>query len=207
MVTPFPYVSLTDARDILRTDGRIQHCVDVLKEVELEFGSGQYNRDSGIYEGGTRAGIRADLWYRRVTPRLHGLPGVGRDGGGEEIVARYRGQRYISFDERVSLRIKKLGKRDLLSRNYPTNQAERYIRQRRLPGLPDYARLTFGYRTDETELLIQDAFVLLRYGEVNLWLWQVWGASVDTYGVQEAIPGLYVPDPVLYFYEDLAPAG
>lgn len=204
MATKIPHLSLNDARDVLLQDGRIQICVDALKLVEDELSHGQYSRDAGVYQLATLAGIRADLWYEKVGQQLYGLPGVGYTGmDAVKIIPMYRGQRYIPFDGILTVRFKKLLEANLLSSNYPTTQAERWIWQLPLPGLPDYARLTFGYRPDKTQRLIKDAFVLLRYGKRNYWLWQVWGSPVNTYEEQQPALGESIPE-ISYFYENLA---
>lgn len=52
-----------------------------------------------------------------------------------------------------------------------------------LDGMPQAARLDFGYRLDVTGSRIRDAFVTLPYQSTNLWVWQVWGEMVDIFTI------------------------
>ncbi len=96
------------------------------------------------------------------------------------------GESYFVIDDCFALRFKHLD-RNLMSMNYPTKRARDWNRQLRLPGLPPWDRLEFGYRMDITGTAIQDAFILLRKGGVFLWIWQVMGDRIDTFPVQRQL--------------------
>ncbi len=119
-------------------------------------------------------------WYHGVQTALSDDPMVRRikDSGAES---------YFVIENSFALRFKHLG-RNLMSMNYPTKRAQDWNRQLRLPGLPPWDRLEFGYRMDITGTTIRDAFVLLRKGGAFLWIWQVMGHRIDTFPVQRQLP-------------------
>src|SRR6185437_14087883 len=136
----------------------------------------------------TRGGFISDLFYFNVQNEL------GDDGG--FAYDEVKGQRYITFDDRILQRIKHLD-RELVSSNYPTRQAKAFVQQARLEGFPDFDRLHLGYRLDITGMRLEDVFIALPVGRrsrFNAWVWQVWGDSIadsTVYGQQSPmiLPG------------------
>ena len=99
------------------------------------------------------------------------------------------GESYFVIEDSFALRFKHLDG-NLMSRNYPTRRFRNWDHQLRMPGLPPWDRLEFGYRMDITGSTIRDAFILLRRGKVFLWIWQVMGQRIDTFPVQRSLwPG------------------
>jgi len=151
----------------------------------------------------TRARLINNLFYFKAQIALAGDTGCRFD----EI----RQQRYIEFDEKVLLRFK-LFDDALETSNYPTEQAEEFVQQDWIPGLPPLVRLHLGYRLNIIGLGVSDAFVTLPTGipgAFNAWVWQVLGDPMNetsTYGVQ--LPLLLTPQEPLqndvYFYENYA---
>lgn len=188
-------LTLDDARELLN-ESRVYGLVECLHEA-VKTWRGQHFTPA-IRET-TRAGIISDNFYWNMETLSLAV--------GEGVVKNtVRGQRFVTFDERALIRCKHL-RRGLESRNYGTRQALAFVRQRPIEGFPPIDRLHLGYRLDPFGMALADAFITLPVGNANrfnLWVWQVWGESIEsssTYGQQPplALPGY---DSKLYHYED-----
>lgn len=57
--------------------------------------------------------------------------------------------------------------------------------------LADIPRIEFGYRLHLLGLRVRDACILMRDGNIVVWLWQVWGDPVATpLAHQQVLPGI-----------------
>ena len=108
------------------------------------------------------------------------------------------GESYFVLDDSFALRFKHLDK-NLISRNYPTRRSRQWEHQLRMPGLPPWDRLEFGYRMDITGSALRDAFVLLRKSGIFLWVWQVMGERIDTFPVQGTLFASQPAEPEEYW--------
>lgn len=115
-------------------------------------------------------------------------------------------QKYISFDGRASIRLKKFG-RQFQTRNYPTPHAVEWTKQASLDGMPPVGRLELGYRFDLLEIAIRDIFITHPNGVrgiYNDWVWQIYGEPIgDTFGIQGRLLNKLSPDDV-YWYDNIA---
>ncbi|MCA9831533.1 MAG: hypothetical protein KC495_13760 [Dehalococcoidia bacterium] len=187
-------ITLMDARDVL-TDDRV---VGVVSPVKRAFET--WTRLAHpAFDSTTRARAIQNMAHWDACERLSDDQGV-RAG-------EHRLQKYITFDERVLIRIKQFD-RNLATRNYPTDQALEFVQQEQIDGFPPFDRLHVGYRLDISGTRLQDVFITLPTGRksaFNAWVWQVLGDPIDltTYGYQI---GLFrVAQPTIrdgYFYED-----
>jgi hypothetical protein len=116
-------------------------------------------------------------------------------------------QRYIVVDERLILRFKKFDV-NLRARNYPTEHARHWVTQIPLKGLPEVERLELGYRPDLTGTAIQYAFIILPHGEINEWVWQIWGDPAEPPpGIQIRMRPPSPNPPMPYAYDDFSHTG
>ena len=75
-----------------------------------------------------------------------------------------------------------------------------------LPGIPPVGRTQLGYRLDPTGALLRDAFLTLPYGNENLWVWQVWGVEIDTFGLTLPLERRSVSRTEVFAYNDYSKA-
>lgn len=127
------------------------------------------------------------LWHHGVQVALFDDHGVRRE-------SNEGGESYFVLDDSLALRFKHLDK-TLTSRNYPTRRAKQWEFQLRMPGLPPWDRLEFGYRMDITGSTVKDAFILLRKARDFLWVWQVMGERIDTFPVQGTLFAVQPAEP------------
>ena len=138
------------------------------------------------------------MWYFFV--------GLGIDDDPSIILSEDQLQKFLVIDERVILRFKLID-RNFASRNYPTIRANQWRLQYSLPSLPQCERLEMGYRLDITGTEVQDAFIILRYGDTILWLWQIWGDKIDNFEVQLKLGPKTGPEPMVFDYDTYAIGG
>jgi hypothetical protein len=187
-------ITLTQARTVI-TESRALALIRSLTESIDTWQESM--RRPGLDET-TRARAISNLFYFNTAGSL------ANDGGARH--GEYRNQRYIAFDDRLAVRCKLLD-RNLESSNFPTDQAEDWLRQRQLEGFPPFDRLTLGYRLDLTGLRMRDLFITLPTGVpgfFNQWVWQVWGTPLDmsVYGTQLRLRESDVGPGETFFYED-----
>ena len=95
-----------------------------------------------------------------------------------------RGQHYISFDDKVIIRVKQLDK-EHLSWNLETVHAVRWNEQLPLHGMAPAPRLELGYRLDDLMSGYDSIHVLLRVGKSVDWRVQIYGERTDTFDIEQ----------------------
>jgi len=192
-----PLLSLAQAQIVI-DDSRIMALLTVLHE-SVNWWRADMAPSHAILDSTTRARAINNYWYWGVRQRLYDTPGV--------TFGPVQNQDFVQFDNQVLVRFKLLNDK-LESSNYPTEQAENWVRQRQLPEFPPFARLHLGYRLDLLGRLISDAFIALpngRAGDFNDWVWQGWGDRIDqkpTYGRQIQLFKQDAPASDTYVYTD-----
>ena len=183
------YVTLPQVRSLLGTD-RMPAFVRALKN-SLQAWNTSLGSAQLVVTPSTRASIINDYWYYFVNQQLGGTAMV--------TLKREQFQRFLVVDDQLIIRFK-LVDRNLRSRNYPTPTSKGWNNQLPLQGLPPLSRCEFGYRLTLTGTDIEDAFLLLRYGERLLWLWQVLGSRIDTFAIHSPLtePGQLQSDRFAY---------
>lgn len=186
-------ISLAQTYDVL-TKERMKPLVRTIADVVNEWRDELWRPG---HDGTVRARSISSRFYFLMTERLAADPGISHGTS--------NGQPLITFDERIQGRVKHLDS-GLASRNYPTEQAQDWVKTSPLEGfLID--RIHFGYRLDVTERMLKDAFVARPTGDpvnFNAWVWQVWGSPIDlrTYGKQLPFGAKGVSISDIYLYED-----
>ena len=138
-----------------------------------------------------------DLWYSSAEAKFSETAGVS--------FGAHKPQRYLNIGERCLLRYKHFDKA-MFARNYPTRHNRDWLRQGHLMGLPPAVRLELGYRLDGTGIRFQDAFITLPFAASHQWVWQIWGAQIETF----AIPRPLFADSnneLLFAYDDYSQTG
>ncbi len=110
-----------------------------------------------------------------------------------------RGQHYISFGDRLNIRIKQLDRRHL-SWNLNTPHAVLWNRQATLPGMDRAPRLELGYRLDPLMNGYDSIHVLLRNEDEVEWRVQIYGARTDVYDIQQPSLNGMGPGRTVYQY-------
>ena len=95
-----------------------------------------------------------------------------------------RGQDYISFGDKVIIRVKQLDKRHL-SWNLETPHSTQWNEQLPVNGMAPAPRLELGYRLNELMSDCDSAHVLLRIGKQIDWRIQIYGQRTDTYDFEQ----------------------
>ena len=144
-----------------------------------------------------RAHVINCTWYELVTTGAIGLPGVVRGNN--------QNQEFFVIEEAVLVR-HKLFDNNLTARNYPTRRAMRWVYPYPLEGIPPIGRVQLGYRLDPTGILLRDAFLVLPYGDRNLWVWQVWGVEIDTFGLTLPLERRSIQRDEIFAYDDYSQA-
>lgn len=144
-----------------------------------------------------RAHVINRTWYQLVTEKAFAYPGIHR--------GTYQNQEFFIVEESLLVR-HKLFDNNLNSKNYPTDRAQKWVYPYTLPGIPPIGRLQFGYRLDPTGALLRDAFLVLPYGNQNLWVWQVWGSEIDTFGLSLPLERRQVKREEIFVYDDYSRA-
>ena len=160
---------------------RIKALVTAAEET-LDHWNERYGSGEGVLEEATRSSVFADWWYRYASGHL-------RDDVGVSLGDDQR-QRFFSVESpaaQVLIRIKHLPERVYLSRNYRTRHAREWNAQIPMPGIPQCARLEFGYRLDNTGTRLKMACVLLRVENRVIWIWQVLGERVNPFAADVAL--------------------
>ena len=135
----------------------------------------------------------------------HGVQEALVDDSGIRRESNKGGESYFVLDDSFALRFKHLNN-GLMSRNYPTRRAKQWEYQLKMPGLPPWDRLEFGYRMDISGTSIKDAFILLRKAKNFLWIWQVMGERIDTFPVQGTLSLSQTTEPEEFrAYSDYGP--
>ena len=147
------------------------------------------------FDGPTRAMMINRLWISNVRTLLAKDTGV--------VPGEDQGQQYFVVDEALIIR-HKLVDRNLRSSNYPTPHSNSWNLQASLDGMPPIGRLTFGYRTDATGMVLEEAFITFPYGRFNLWVWQVWRQHIDTFGITLPLEQRSIHSEEVYAYDDLS---
>ena len=110
-----------------------------------------------------------------------------------------RGQHYISFGDRLNVRVKQLD-RTHLSWNLDTPHAVLWNRQAALPGMDRAPRLELGYRLDPLMNGYDSIHLLLRNGDEVEWRVQIYGARTDVYDTQQTSLNGMVPNRNVFQY-------
>lgn len=171
------YATLPQAQSLLKVN-RVPAFVRALKN-SLHVWNTNLGSSQLVLSQSTRASIINDYWYYFVNQELGGTTGI--------TLQREQLQRFLIVDDQLIVRFK-LVDRNLRSSNYPTPKSKDWNNQLPLQGIPPLSRCEFGYRLTLTGTAIEDAFLLLRYGERILWLWQVLGQRAGTFPIQVPFP-------------------
>ncbi len=115
-----------------------------------------------------------DFWYSRMEE--------SPDHGKRFECRTHRGQRYLSVQDEVIIRVKQLDPR-YLSWNLATTHADAWNRQMALKGLEPAPRLELGYRLDAVMSGYDNIHILLRVESEIDWRIQIYGARTDTFDV------------------------
>ena len=185
------YITLPEVRQILEPSNGESRISVFTNQLRLTIDSWNARPESWQVSLDTKSrGLLINRqWHYMVQNALADDPMIRREknSGGES---------YFVLENRCVIRLKYLN-RNLMSMNYPTRRSRHWNRQLKMPGLPPWDRLEFGYRLDITGTTIENAFVLLRQEENFLWVWQVMGERIDTFHAQW---------PLLLQEEDAEPA-
>ena len=95
-----------------------------------------------------------------------------------------RGQHYISFEEKLNVRVKQLDRKHL-SWNLVTPHAVLWNAQWPLSGMGRAPRLELGYRLDGLMNSYNSIHVLLRINDDVEWRVQIYGARTDIYDIEQ----------------------
>jgi hypothetical protein len=106
-----------------------------------------------------------ELVAQEIRARLDGRPGVNLIDG---AVGAANGRFLVEVDRRYILQVKKLTE-DFRTRNNRTDASDDFDSQRSIPTLPDYPRLTLGYKLDDYRTTITGIFVAYNIGDENVW--------------------------------------
>ena len=185
------YVTLPEAQSLLESD-RITTFVRALKN-SLHVWNTNLSSSQLVLSQSTRASILNDYWYYFANQQLGDTTGI--------TLQLEKHQRFLIVDDRLIVRFKLID-RNLRSKNYPTPASKDWNNQLPLQGIPSLSRCEFGYRLTLTGTAIEDAFLLLRYGDRLLWLWQVLGPEIDVFPIQHPFPDLGQPQPAVFAYTD-----
>jgi len=170
-------MSLETARSILIS--RMQCLTDALSQCQNIWNT-KYAFAQMTLDESARAHNINQHWYAFAREIFEGDDGVK--------FHKDQLQRYLVIDEKVIIRFKLFDKH-LLARNYPTDHANDWKFQYPLRGIPQVARLNYGYRMDITGTEVKDAFITLPLGNHNEWVWQTSGEPIDTFlGYQFPLP-------------------
>ena len=187
------FITLPDVQRIL-DPGRVRSFVgalrDTLKTWNTELASAQM-----VLDPAARAMNFSRYWYYNANLALSDDTGVKFN--------TVQNQRMFTIDERIILRFKLID-RAFKSKNYPTRKATQWRLQYPLPVFPPCERLEFGYRLDLTGTGVEDAFILLRVGNTVVWLWQLWGARIDTFPIQLDLTPIGQTQPIVFAYDNYA---
>ena len=136
---------------------------------EWNNGLGKYHATIDQFARGV---LISQLWYSYSSQALRSDVGVS--------LARYGNGYYYIVDNLLVLRFKHVDD-SYRSWNHPTPRARAWSAQVSFPTMPPMAKLELGYRLDLTGTVVEDAMVMLKYGEHSLWRWQIWGHPISEF--------------------------
>ena len=167
-------IELDDAWDVL--ERFVPFFVDILLDYLDEMNDAAMVRIRAPMSRKSFCSTLADYFYSRMEQAPeHGY-------AFERLV--HSGQHYISFADKVIIRVKQLDKRHL-SWNLATAHAVLWNEQLPLDGIGPTPRLELGYRLDDLMSRYDSIHILLRVGTRVDWRVQVYGERTDAFDIEQ----------------------
>jgi hypothetical protein len=189
-----PTFSLERARSVLGAD-RVIAMLRAMKKA-LDHYNGLSPEVTIAFDPSLTAHFLNRQWYQSAKQEMADMGGVTFDD--------HNSQWFVRFDQEAIVRHKKFDGQ-LRSRNFPALHNRRWLTpQLSFEEIPDVGRLQFGYRLDATERVMKDAFITLPAKGSNLWVWQIWGEPIETFGIPLPLRSKPVRADEIYWYDDFS---